>query len=94
MWWKGWHLSQKNYPIIGLEPSEILTIRDEYLDLVEDDLLDKAKVLASNTFTFEEFIMLHKNRFPTTRLNHISSSKSSTAWSLSHKSSNWEYRNY
>ena len=65
-------LAKKNYPIIGLEPSEILTIRDEYLDLVDDDLLDKAKVLASNTFTFEEFIMLHKNRFPTARLNPVS----------------------
>ena len=56
--------ASKNYPVIGLEPSEILTIRDEFLDLVEDGLLDKAKTLASKTFTFEEFVSRHKRQLP------------------------------
>ena len=64
--------AQKNYPIIGLEPSEILTIRDEYLDLVPDAQLQAAKTLASKTYTFEEFVTLHKDRFPNTRLNPTS----------------------
>ena len=64
--------AQKNYPIIGLEPSEILTIRDEYLDLVPDAQLQAAKTLASKTYTFEEFVALHKDRFPNTRLNPTS----------------------
>lgn len=41
-------------PIIGLEPSAILSLRDEYIDLVPDK--SSAKTLAANTFTFEEFI--------------------------------------
>ena len=55
--------AQKNYPIIGLEPSEILTIRDEYLDLVPDAQLQAAKTLASKTYTFEEFVTHTKIAF-------------------------------
>lgn len=43
-------------PIVGLEPSAILTLRDEYLDLVSEDLRSKAESLASNTFLIEEFL--------------------------------------
>jgi FAD/FMN-containing dehydrogenase/Fe-S oxidoreductase len=43
-------------PMIGIEPSAILTFRDEYIDLADDDLLDTAKKLAKFTFTIEEFI--------------------------------------
>jgi hypothetical protein len=35
-------------PLIGLEPSCILSFRDEYPDLVPDRLLDAAKALAKN----------------------------------------------
>jgi FAD/FMN-containing dehydrogenase/Fe-S oxidoreductase len=42
-------------PLVGVEPSAILTLRDEYLDLVPDELLDKAKTLASQTFYVDEF---------------------------------------
>ncbi|PIX09987.1 MAG: FAD-binding oxidoreductase [Flavobacteriaceae bacterium CG_4_8_14_3_um_filter_34_10] len=41
-------------PLIGLEPSAILTFRDEYLRLATD--IDAAKKLAKNTFTVEEFL--------------------------------------
>lgn len=43
--------------IIGLEPSEILTFRDEAADLLQDEeLRRKARVVASRAVTFEEFI--------------------------------------
>jgi FAD/FMN-containing dehydrogenase/Fe-S oxidoreductase len=43
-------------PLVGLEPSAILTFRDEYPDLVGDDLLEDAKKLALNALQFDEFI--------------------------------------
>jgi len=43
-------------PLIGVEPSAILTFRDEYVDLAEDHLLDKAKQLATNVYLVDEFI--------------------------------------
>lgn len=43
-------------PLIGIEPSAILTFRDEYVDLAEDQLLDQAKQLATNVFLVDEFI--------------------------------------
>jgi FAD/FMN-containing dehydrogenase/Fe-S oxidoreductase len=46
----------ENTPLIGIEPSAILTFRDEYPDLLRGDEKLKAKKLAENTFTFEEFI--------------------------------------
>jgi Fe-S oxidoreductase len=53
------HLSQfisDNTPLIGIEPSGILTLRDEYPDLVDDSMKIKAKELAKNTLLFDEFI--------------------------------------
>lgn len=46
----------ENIPLIGIEPSAILAFRDEYPDLLRGDDKIKAKSLAKNTFTFEEFI--------------------------------------
>ncbi len=43
-------------PLIGIEPSAVLTIRDEYLDLSGPELKQKAVELAENTFTIEEFM--------------------------------------
>jgi Fe-S oxidoreductase len=48
--------ADQEIPIVGLEPSEILTLRDEYIDLCSDDLLTKAKSIANNTFLWEEFL--------------------------------------
>ncbi|MBR9999685.1 MAG: FAD-binding protein [Cyclobacteriaceae bacterium] len=42
-------------PLIGLEPSAILTFRDEYLELLSGKSKDKARALAERVFTFEEF---------------------------------------
>lgn len=41
--------------LIGIEPSAILTLRDEYPDLVPDALLSKAQTLAAQTFYVDEF---------------------------------------
>ena len=43
-------------PIIGIEPSAILTFRDEYPDLVNDELVPHAKALAKNALMIDEFI--------------------------------------
>ncbi|AEI47393.1 FAD-binding and (Fe-S)-binding domain-containing protein [Runella slithyformis] len=43
-------------PLIGIEPSAILTFRDEYLDLVPEALRDAAQQLAQNALQIEEFI--------------------------------------
>lgn len=43
-------------PLIGIEPSAILTFRDEYLDLVPATLQEAAQKLAQNALQFEEFI--------------------------------------
>jgi Fe-S oxidoreductase len=43
-------------PLIGIEPSAILTFRDEYVDLADDEQFEAAKQLAKNVFTIEEFI--------------------------------------
>ena len=43
-------------PMIGLEPSAILTFRDEYPDLVSEELVQDAKNLAVHALQFDEFI--------------------------------------
>lgn len=49
-------LAKEGLDIIGLEPSEILTFRDEVVDLCDEEWLDQAKLLADKTLMFEEFI--------------------------------------
>jgi hypothetical protein len=41
-------------PLIGVEPSAILTFKDEYIRLADDK--NSAEKIAKNVFTFEEFI--------------------------------------
>ncbi|OJJ20620.1 FAD-binding oxidoreductase [marine bacterium AO1-C] len=43
-------------PLVGIEPSAILTFRDEYLDLSRGQLQKDAQTLAKNAFTIEEFL--------------------------------------
>ncbi len=43
-------------PLIGIEPSAILTFRDEYIDLADDEFFDAAKALSKNVFLIDEFI--------------------------------------
>ena len=44
-------------PLVGIEPSCILSFRDEYPDLVPAELSDQAKELGRNALLFDEFIM-------------------------------------
>jgi Fe-S oxidoreductase len=43
-------------PLIGIEPSAILTFRDEYIDLADEVNYHAAKELAKNVFLIDEFI--------------------------------------
>ena len=49
-------LINESTPLVGIEPSAILTIRDEYLALADPDNAGKAMEIAKHTFTIEEFI--------------------------------------
>lgn len=44
-------------PLIGIEPSAILSFRDEYPDLATSENLNNATYLSKNTLLFEEFFM-------------------------------------
>lgn len=44
-------------PLVGIEPSAILSFRDEYPDLVSEELKDKARELSGNIYTIEEFLV-------------------------------------
>ena len=44
-------------PLVGIEPSCILSFRDEYPDLVPAEMRDEAKKLAAGCFLFDEFLM-------------------------------------
>ena len=43
-------------PLVGIEPSAILTFRDEYPDLVPAELKEDARRIAQHTFLFEEWL--------------------------------------
>jgi Fe-S oxidoreductase len=51
-------------PLVGIEPSAILTFRDEYPELVGKSLKENALALAKNTFLIDEFLVreMNKNR--------------------------------
>ena len=46
--------SKANIPIIGLEPSCLLTLRDEYPEFLRNEA---AKLVAANSFLLEEFLV-------------------------------------
>jgi FAD/FMN-containing dehydrogenase/Fe-S oxidoreductase len=47
-------LAEKGFAIVGLEPSCLLTLRDEYPELLRSE---KAKIVAAKSFLLEEFIV-------------------------------------
>jgi Fe-S oxidoreductase len=53
---KLWGQVDVDSALIGIEPSAILTIRDEYIDLASKGNKQKAKSLAAHTYTIEEFL--------------------------------------
>ncbi len=44
-------------PIVGIEPSAILTFRDEYPEIVDKELREPAKDLAKNALMIDEFLI-------------------------------------
>lgn len=43
-------------PLIGIEPSTILSFRDEYVDLTRGETKEKAKSIAEHTYLIDEFL--------------------------------------
>jgi Fe-S oxidoreductase len=50
-----YRFAERDVPIIGCEPSCLLTFRDEYPELVNDD---RAKKVAENSFLIDEFLAM------------------------------------
>ncbi len=50
------NIISEDSPLIGLEPSAILSFRDEYPEIAENGLKDDAKNLASKALLLEEFL--------------------------------------
>lgn len=50
------NLVSQDVPLVGVEPSAILTFRDEYPDLLRDEEQEAAKSIAENTYMIEEFL--------------------------------------
>ena len=50
-------LVSEDTPLIGIEPSAILTFRDEYPDLLRDDMQQKAHTIARHSYLLEEFLL-------------------------------------
>ena len=43
-------------PLIGIEPSAIYTFKDEFIDLVDTNKIERAKIISSNTYLIDEFL--------------------------------------
>lgn len=54
----------ENSPLIGIEPSAILTFRDEYPDLVDIELKNASDSIAKNALLIDEFISREHERQP------------------------------
>ena len=50
-------LVSEDTPLVGIEPSCILSFRDEYPDLVPPDMRSEAKALGRNCLLFDEFLV-------------------------------------
>jgi len=50
------NLVSADIPLIGIEPSAILSFRDEYINLVDETLRDDAKELSKSIFLIDEFL--------------------------------------
>lgn len=51
------YIATTETPLVGIEPSCILSFRDEYPDIVPSELRETAKKLSKNCLLFDEFIM-------------------------------------
>jgi len=50
------HLVGTHTPLIGIEPSAILSFRDEYPDLLRGEMKEKSRKIAENTLLIDEFL--------------------------------------
>ncbi len=51
-----------NRPLVGIEPSAILSFKDEYPDLLRNEMKKKAQILSKGVFTIEEFLYLQMQK--------------------------------
>lgn len=51
-------------PVVGLEPSSLLTFRDEYLELASDEMQPVAKNLAERSYLLEDFLVERMEDLP------------------------------
>ena len=68
-------LISEETPLIGIEPSAILTFRDEYPDLASDKNLESAYYLKKHTYLIDEFIAKEIDAGRITRERFTSESK-------------------
>ena len=57
-------LVEDGVPVVGLEPSEILTLRDECPDLCSESLKASAESVSGNSWLLEEFLVQHFDEHP------------------------------
>jgi Fe-S oxidoreductase len=50
------HIVTESRPLLGLEPSAILSFRDEYIDLATDQNLDHAREMSKHVYMLDEFL--------------------------------------
>jgi FAD/FMN-containing dehydrogenase/Fe-S oxidoreductase len=62
-------------PLIGIEPSAILSFRDEYPELLRGKLQEDAKKLASNVFMIDEFLSTEMDSGRISKLSFTSQEK-------------------
>ena len=58
-----------NFPMIGLEPSELLSIRDDAKSLVKDEHISLLKKVLPQVYLFEEFISSERYKIESQALN-------------------------
>ncbi|WP_027421393.1 FAD-binding and (Fe-S)-binding domain-containing protein [Crocinitomix catalasitica] len=56
------HLIDEQTPLLGVEPSAILSFRDEYPRLVDANLVDTAKRIGKSTFMIDEFLAMEMKK--------------------------------
>lgn len=67
-------LISEETPLIGVEPSAIITFRDEYVDLADAEWKSDAKKIAQHALTIDEFLDME------IRAGRIDASQFSTEW--------------
>lgn len=55
------HLITDKTPLLGIEPSAILSFRDEYPELVGSEIIEQTKLLSQNCLMIDEFLDQHRD---------------------------------